>query len=211
MQHTMDNGDIYEYPKKKREPFMRWAKHKESGLVDRFMRMSNFATFGAVYENSRISHDTKAQYNRMFNRGKDPRKYSIYKFYELMRSVVKIDIQYDGQSIERLSKKMKLKDAEIRVISECPIDEVKYIGTDKFKISSFTIEDRALNYPINAHHSAKTANEVGRPVFTTKNEQKTEQKQPENEAKINPYLEGTDADRVAWANESFFDELQEAE
>jgi hypothetical protein len=207
------NGFVYEYPSNKREPFMRWARHKESGLVDRMAKMKDWRNFHAIYDRSTVAEDVKKRYNAMFNRGKDPRKYSIHKFYDLMRTVVKLEIRDGDREVQRVSKHMNLKDLEVKVVAECPIEGVKLISSplsDALNLGLRPLYSNsiALNYSAKHGHSAKTANETARATFETA---RTE-KEGESVAILEPDPPpGTDENRIEWANRTFFEDIQSEE
>jgi len=218
LEHKIGN-DLYEYPLSKRDQFMRWARHKESGLVDKIMRMHDKKSLHDLYTRSKLSKDIKKAYNKSFNRGKTPRKYSIDMFYELLRTVVNIeltDTKREGRSVERISKFTDYKYLILEVISECPIEGVKYVGNVEFKTYSFPIEETTLNYTANPVHSVKTAKKIGRPEIapeiTIENSEKTSHFAPEKE----PFstVEKTppkppEKSRIERANEEFLNEISE--
>ncbi len=164
--------DMYRYPSNKREPFMKWARHKESGLVDRLAGYTDEVSFHKLYRNGRIARDIKTTYNAMFNRGSKPHKYSIDKFLSLVRSVVKIEMKVGSKVIRNLSKNVDLKDIHITVKSECPIEGVKRV----IFCPSLLIKEQAKKCTAKPVHSVKTANEMGRPRLPHKTAPETVEK-----------------------------------
>ena len=139
----------------------------------------------------------KAKYNKMFNRGDDPRSYNIELFYKLISTIVKLDIRNNGEKVQRISKHMDIKKLDVKVLSECPIDGVNLVfSTSLYKVI-------ALNCSAKPVHSAKTPNEVGRPAFDTK----TAPEEMPDVAKIGT-IEVVD-DRYQIENEEFLDEVSE--
>lgn len=202
LQHTIKN-DVYEYPSNKRDPFMKWARHKESGTVDRVMRMSNFDTFHGCYERSSIAKDVKAKYNHSFNRGDDPRKYTKEQFYKLVRSLVQIEITINGEKIERISKNINLDNVKINIVNECPIDGVNLVfNTSLYKVI-------ALNCSANTAHTAKTPIKVGWPEIQPKTSIKKVPKVAENVDTYQQKEVKPPPDKLNPINEAFLDEISE--
>ena len=208
LKHTIGN-DIYQYPSNKREPFLRWARHKESGLVDKFMRMTDTKTLHELYTLSRVGQDVKSRYNKIFNRGKEARKYDVDMFYKLLRTTVNIEISFKSEEVIRISKNVDVKKVIVKVISECPIIGVKKMSNNNFKSPYYPIEDIALNCTANPVHSANKLIKVERSKISIKNDVKKVIVKPRIDVKseyktVTKYQHDIDT-----INEEFLDEISE--
>jgi hypothetical protein len=140
----------------------------------------------------------------------EPRRYTIKKFYDLMRTVVEIEMRYNGEKVERVSKKMDIRQVEVRVVSECPIKGVIHTGKQIFKAALLSNRERALNCGANAAHSANSGFETGRPTIRSYPANCPAENVAENQPEKYPAPPDISSpDRIRWANETFAAELQE--
>ncbi len=174
--YTADNV-TYEYPSNRHKAFMNWIRHKESGLVDKFMRMTEFNNFHHLYANSRTSKILKAKYNQMYKKN----KYTIDKFYELIRKTVDIEISFKGEVIERVSSKMDFNELHIKVVGECPIKGVNIVD-NKTLSNGYEKEDNLRGtitleeYPLKYCDKAQDIGLNPELVYSSKKEGKKEVK-----------------------------------
>ncbi len=80
-----------------------------------------------IYLKSNVAKTIKAKYNKMYkHKGK---RYNIKMFYNLLRSLVKLEMVNDktGKIIKRVGSKTDLKNILIKVINRCAVIGVKVV------------------------------------------------------------------------------------
>lgn len=119
--YVLENNHIWQVPAKGNIKFKKWVHQKNSGLIDKIMKIDKFVNFNDVYKFSKVSRHIREAYNK--NYSKQKKKYSIDLFYKFLKDNVVIETRSkDGQIIQRISKNINLKECDIRAVSECAIE-----------------------------------------------------------------------------------------
>ena len=126
LHYKFEFGDRYEFPKKKKAEFSKWAVQVESGLVDKIMKLDEFTSLHYLYTKSRVGKTIKKRYNEQ-NKSQG-KKYSIDLFLKLLRSLVKLEIRDENKvKIERIQKNTSYKSIEIKALEFCPFEWAKVV------------------------------------------------------------------------------------
>ncbi len=125
--HIFENGKTWSIPQNKRKSFQRWLEHENSGFIAKLEKLNTSKNLNELYLKSNVAKKIKAKYNKMYkHKGK---KYTIKMFYNLLRSLVKLEMVNDktGKLIKRVGSKTDLKNISIKVINRCAIIGVKIV------------------------------------------------------------------------------------
>ena len=125
--HIFANGEEWTIPKNKKKAFERWLESEKSGFIDRLIKLDKFKNLNEIYLKSNVAKKTKSKFNAMNKHKK--KKYTIKMFYELLRSLVQIEMINDktGKIIKRVGSKTNLKNISIKITHKCFIKGVEVV------------------------------------------------------------------------------------
>jgi hypothetical protein len=149
-------GDsMYEVPSNRVSAFNQWKIYLENGVITQVLNMMEFENLGLMYQNSNFAEEIKKNYNAMFGKNNNNKKYNIKLFYDFLKKIVTIEKTYLGKTITNLSKNLNLKEIKIKIVNACPIKGVtKLFKTDDFS-PTLSYKDKGKKILLDACSSVK--------------------------------------------------------
>ncbi len=123
LKYTAKDNTVFIVEESKKDKFEKWFKQYEVKFIKKLMKLNEVKNFKEIYNTSNVARKIREQYNQL-----DKGKYTIEKFYKLLRSLVNIQMfNKDGKEIKRVGSKTPLKDICLKVVGFCGFKGVRVI------------------------------------------------------------------------------------